>query len=427
MATWNTLHLSGVRSGFRIDSEFYKDEYIQQDYKLSGLKCSALGQLAKVTDGEHGSVSFVANGIKYLTAENVKQGFVDFEGVRFVDSRVDQKNARARVNVGDILISIKGTLGQVGVAESNLLPANMNRDVAIIKPFQSSPSGYYIAAFLRSSYGTYQLAREGSGGVQQMITLERLRDIKIPILAEDSIASIAYEYKLALQKRNESILIYAEAQQLLESELRLCSINFVDSVDYTANFSELSLSKRNDAQHYQPCFVQMLEHIARFPTKRIREICLHNRRGVQPVYVKNGNYLVVNSQHLGSNHIHYDKLERTTLSDFNASPQAHIQLNDLLIYTTGAYVGRTNAYLNTTPALASNHVNILRLTPEIDHAYMAMVFQSIIGQFQTQKHARGSAQAELYPADIDKFIVPILLINFRFTRYHGVSLKNHEF
>jgi hypothetical protein len=36
------------------------------------------------------------------------------------------------------------------------------------------------------------------------------------------------------------------------------------------------------------------------------------------------------------------------------------------------------------------------------------VFQSIIGQFQTQQHARGSAQAELYPTDIDKFIVPLL-------------------
>jgi restriction endonuclease S subunit len=39
---------------------------------------------------------------------------------------------------------------------------------------------------------------------------------------------------------------------------------------------------------------------------------------------------------------------------------------------------------------------------------MAMVFQSIVGQFQTQKHARGSGQAELYPADIDKFVVPLL-------------------
>ena len=58
--------------------------------------------------------------------------------------------------------------------------------------------------------------------------------------------------------------------------------------------------------------------------------------------------------------------------------------------------------------MASNHVNILRLRPGIDSAYMALVFQSVVGQFQTQKHARGSAQAELYPADIDRFVVPLL-------------------
>jgi len=28
--------------------------------------------------------------------------------------------------------------------------------------------------------------------------------------------------------------------------------------------------------------------------------------------------------------------------------------------------------------------------------------------FRSQKHARGSAQAELYPNDIDRFIVPLL-------------------
>ena len=58
--------------------------------------------------------------------------------------------------------------------------------------------------------------------------------------------------------------------------------------------------------------------------------------------------------------------------------------------------------------MASNHVNILRLHPGIDAAYMALVFQSIVGQFQTQRHARGSAHAELYPPDTDSFVDPLL-------------------
>ncbi|PQP85505.1 hypothetical protein, partial [Paenibacillus sp. AR247] len=33
---------------------------------------------------------------------------------------------------------------------------------------------------------------------------------------------------------------------------------------------------------------------------------------------------------------------------------------------------------------------------------------SMIGEYQTEMYARGSAQAELYPSDIDKFLVPIL-------------------
>jgi len=116
----------------------------------------------------------------------------------------------------------------------------------------------------------------------------------------------------------------------------------------------------------------------------------------------------VNSQHLGPQHIDYDGLEKTSTNEFAAAPEAHIQKDDLLIYTTGAYIGRTNVYLSDAPAMASNHVNIVRLHPGIDAAYMALVFQSIVGQFQTQQHARGSAQAELYPSDIDRFVVPLL-------------------
>ena len=129
------------------------------------------------------------------------------------------------------------------------------------------------------------------------------------------------------------------------------------------------------------------------------------------MYVENGPVNVVNSQHLGAQHIDYEGLAKTSEAAFASAPEGHIQANDLLIYTTGAYIGRTNVYLSEATALASNHVNILRLHSGIDAAYMALVFQSVVGQFQTQKHVRGSAQAELYPADIDRFAIPVLEID----------------
>ena len=68
-------------------------------------------------------------------------------------------------------MSIKGSLGQIAAAEEWVVPANMNRDVAIITIKSAAVQTEYLAAFLLSRFGQFQLLREGSGGVQQMITL----------------------------------------------------------------------------------------------------------------------------------------------------------------------------------------------------------------------------------------------------------------
>ncbi len=221
-------------------------------------------------------------------------------------------------------------------------------------------------------------------------------------------AGIAEAVASGVERSKQSHELYLQAQEFLESELGLDKLSFKKSVGYTARFSELEISRRSDPQHYQPRFQQLTDHLSAFPIERVRKIRTYNRRGLQPIYVQNGKVDVINSQHLGPRHIDYEGLEKTNAASFAAASEAHIQRDDLLIYTTGAYIGRTNTYLSDAPAMASNHVNILRLRPGIDAAYMAMVFQSVVGQFQTQKYARGSAQAELYPADIDRFLVPLI-------------------
>jgi restriction endonuclease S subunit len=404
MAVWTSIQLSDVRSGFRIDSEFYKEEFIQRDHELFKLKRSSLGHLAKVTDGEHGSVKFVEDGIKYLTAENVKQGYVDFEGVRYVGPEVDRRNARARVNAGDVLISIKGTLGEVGVAEAELLPANMNRDVAIIKPFLSAPSGYFLSAFLRSSYGAYQLAREGSGGVQQMITLERLRSVQIPLLPEDGVALVVGEYQKALGKRQESINSYTQAQQLLESELGLDKLRFDKAVGYTARFSELELSRRFDSEHYYPAFDNLKANLPKqvqfVPLGSLLTFC---QRGKQPVYSEHG-FPVLNSKHILENKI---TLEGNRFAKPNPVTSLQIQYGDVLINGTGrGTIGRTAPYLvDEHQAIPDNHVTILR-SPTLDPAYLSFYLNTQAGKLQVEKFQRGSSgQLELYPFDIRKFQV----------------------
>lgn len=270
MASCSEINLSVLAHGYRIDSEFYKQEYLDKDIILGKFESKTLGALGKVTDGEHGSVKLLKDGIKYLTAENIKNGYVDVENVRYVSKAVDDRNARARVNVNDILISIKGTLGQIGIAEEWLLPANMNRDVAIIKLHTSEFYKFFVAVFLQTKYGLYQLSREGSGGVQQMITLGRLREVKIPHINEYIQNQCAEMYIKSLSLKQLSKALYYQAQELLEKELGLDKLVIERAKNYETNFSEVVSKHRVDADHYQYQYNQIKNLIKNYRSGFIR-------------------------------------------------------------------------------------------------------------------------------------------------------------
>lgn len=311
---------------------------------------------------------------------------------------------------GDLIIAKGGnSLGKVALLTNHYAKYSVCRDVLIVRTGSLSKiNRYYLWLYLHSPSGQALLIRTASQTGQPHLTIESIARLRIPLIPDCEQEEIERNYLAAEAAVEVSRAAYSQAQQILESHLGLDKLTFQKPVGFTAQFSGLEYSHRADAQHYQPRFKQLIDHLKGFQSARVRHIRSLNRRGLQPIYVKNGNFDVVNSQHLGAKHIDYDGLEKTSAKSFESAPEAHIQPDDLLIYTTGAYIGRTNVYLNDAPAMASNHVNILRLQPGIDAAYMALTFQSIVGQFQTQQHARGSAQAELYPSDIDRFVVPLL-------------------
>lgn len=281
MAVYSKVNLSSLKSGFRFDAEFYRPEYLFLDEELQQFNCKKINHFANVTDGEHGSVVIRDSGIKYLTAENVKNGYVDITKVRYVDEEVDYRNRRASVRVGDVLISIKGTLGEVAIAEEWLLPANMNRDVAIIKPYDNtSILPEYLTIFLMTKFGIFQGQREGSGGVQQMITLGRLREFLIPEVELKNQLKIKDLYRSNLKKRFKSELLYEEATSLMIEELGLNKVKLNNSKTYLAKFSDSILSKRFDGEYYKPRYEQLKGIIRNY--KHGAEFLMENIENIRP-------------------------------------------------------------------------------------------------------------------------------------------------
>ncbi len=413
MAVWSQISKSSLVGAIRLDAEFWQPTYLSKEKVIRAGNHIALGAL--VSTFKKGIFYILAReyaeqGIPFYRSSNVGAILPKDDGIAFITPAKHKAEIKTALEAGDLMLVKTGRSGASVVLAPH---CNVSQDVIAVKVRRELVNPYFLALYLNTSFGSSEMNRWFQGQVQPHLSLDDARRIWIALVPDEAQLNIETLVKASALSRTESEVAYKQARELLEEELGLDKLKFHMPMGYTARFSDLETNHRSDAQHYQPRFKQLIDHISTFPSARVRNIRSYNRRGLQPIYVQSGQVAVVNSQHLGSKHVDYEGSEKTSTAAFAAAPVAHIQSNDLLVYTTGAYIGRTNVYLSDAPALASNHVNILRLTPGIDASYMALVFQSVVGQFQTLKHARGSAQAELYPSDIDRFVVPLLDPDFQ--------------
>ena len=395
--------------GFRFDAEYFQKEYLREESNLSKIGIVKLGKNAFVTDGQHGYYESDENSnISMLAARNCKDYFANSIDALPLAKWVDDKNKRSSLQCGDIILSTRGSVGCCAIVYNEVLPANINQDVARIKLNNSDVfSPEFLITYLNCKYGQNWMMRNQSGMVQQGLPLDKVRAIPLPLLSSTFQKQIETLIKKSHHKLITSNCLYQEAENILLSELHLKNFKPRNESVSIRRFSDFVTSGRLDAEYYQRKYDDLEEKIKSVSYKTVADLQTFNARGVQPDYIPNGNISIVNSKHILENGLDYDNFEKTSPEFLRQNERAVIRENDILVYTTGANVGRAQPYLLSDIAIASNHVNILRLDG-VNPIYAALVLNSKVGRLQTEKACTGSAQAELYPADLENFLIPIL-------------------
>ena len=398
----------------RLDSFYYSKEFLSDEIIISKTTNKTLKELnaSLLSFGAYSLNNFVEykdSGIPFVRGLNMKNGVLDFSDTIYIDANAHKLLWKSEVKPNTILLSMSGTIGEVAIAvQEYQYPMNSNQDIAKIRLKRESIRPCYLYAFLRSKYGQNFLKREARGSVQQHVFLSQIETIRIPLLPDSFQLQIEQLVKSAHSNLYQSKALYSDAENMLLSEIGLQDWQPNNNPVNIKPLKESFLATgRLDAEHYQVKYDELETIIRSVPYKIIAEIQKFNARGVQPDYVEEGSVPVVNSKHILEDRLDYENFERTTREFLSSYERAQINYGDILTYTTGANIGRTQVYLQNNPALASNHVNILRVR-DVNPIYLALVLNSIVGRLQTEKLYTGSAQAELYPCDIEKFIIPLV-------------------
>jgi restriction endonuclease S subunit len=351
-----------IMTNNRIDSDFYQHKYLQNELAILRFRTFKIGERYFVTDGEHGSVEYFPSGIKYLTAENIKKGFIEISNVRYVNNEVHIRNKRASVDEGDILLSIKATLGEAAVAENWLPPCNMNRDVAILKPIDNRMNiSEYLSLFLMSKYGYSQSQRGGSGGVQRMITLERLREFQVPEMSKEFTMRLKRNYREFLSILQQSRAFYREAETTLLHALGLENWQAPEPLSYVRDSREAFAAGRLDAEYFYPAKVKALANLTALSDYAVSDFFMPIRELWQP---ENGS-----PSELIRNYDLTDALNPFLESNKTLVERGQIASTKKIIAAGDLVVSRLRSYLreialvlpgNTALAVASTEFIVLR-------------------------------------------------------------------
>lgn len=176
----------------------------------------SLIELVDVRDGTHDSPKYVDDGFPLITSKNLINGSVDFENVNFItETDYHSINKRSKVDEGDILYSMIGSIGNFAIV--NFEPRFAIKNVALIKFKNSKLSSKYFIHYIKSNEFTTQIEKQSKGGTQKFVTLKILRNIQVPLPSLPQQQKIANILDTADALRQNDKALVAKYDELIQA------------------------------------------------------------------------------------------------------------------------------------------------------------------------------------------------------------------
>lgn len=411
------IYLSQVlneNEDFRIDSSYYKKDYLKIHENLSKFIVREIGEFSFVSDGDHSK--FPENQkpeIRYLQARNIKNNFLNLDNEVFISKAYFDKNRRSHITEENILLSIMGSVGDITITPKGFKPSLANRAVAIIKNIKEF-NPYFVFSYLLSSEANLLIERLKTGGVQERINLDVLRKVKIPSLRNQLQQMIENIVVNAHSLYSESKDKYKQCESFLLNSVGLKDFEPTEEKTNIKSFSESFLSTgRIDAEFYQKKYdyayrkLNELNPIQIVPLENLLETITN---GQTPLHhdLSQGEVVFLTAEHVFDFRIDYDSDKRVLLEHHEEKlSKTAIKSNDLLITIKGKIGNAAVVEDVSQPTNINQDVGLLKLKKGFNPYYVAGFINSAIGKMFAEQLSTGQINPFLGLGNLRTIPIPI--------------------
>ena len=147
----------------------------------------------------------VEGGVPLIRVTDISGNYFNAENLYTITKELDQEFRRSRLQGGEILISIQGTIGRVAICPDEYAGANISRTIAVIDA-DDRVSRQYLYRYLRFLSESGEFHTVGSTRASLNISTLRKTEIPLPpVVEQNRIAGILDAADALRAKRRESL------------------------------------------------------------------------------------------------------------------------------------------------------------------------------------------------------------------------------
>jgi len=334
--------------------------------------------------------SFVDSGVNFIKIESLNDqgGFIP-EKFAFISEDCNAKMQRSQLHENDILFSIAGAIGKKAVVSNNILPANTNQALAIIRIPKGKINHQYLFYALESDGIKKQFEKQKQGVAQLNLSLKDISEIEINLVSQEE------QDKTVAVIGNVDKLIDKRKQQLQKLD-ELVKTRFVEMFGYTLDNG----------------YIKKLEDVSIKITD--------GEHGTVPRCEGGRRYLM--ARNITAN----NQLDLTDVAYIEEAVHQKIysrcnpEFDDLLLVCVGATIGKVTLIPQMDDFSIARSVALIKYDRnELDGRFLLWQFNMDFMQNQLKTSSNESAQAGLYIGKIKelKVIVPPIVLQREFSTF----------
>ena len=335
-------------------------------------------QLATVSDFISGhsfrSADYSFSGLRLIRISDVQEGKLSNKDIKFVPEST-QFDSKFRLNVGDLLLTMSGSIGRVALVSDAILPAVLNQRVLRIETDETKVSTRFLFYFLgRPSFLAEAEASSSAGSVKNL-SVNWLGQMVIPVPP------------LEVQEEIVRILdTFTELDAELEAELD---------------------ARKKQYEHYRNSLLTFKQGAVRWvPMGEFAELIRGN--GMPKAdFSETG----VPAIHYGQIYTHYQTAATDTISfvsEEKAKKLAPVMPGDIVITNTSENiddVGKAVVWLGDQPAVTGGHATVIKHSE--NPKFLAYYFQTQEFAVAKKKLAVGTKVIDVSAKSLAKIEIPL--------------------